>query len=172
MTERQTDSRVLEESRQNMTDLLDLIAELSTHTQRLRAEVAALSFMTMVQASEATASPETVDRLGGERGVRTAVVMLYERVMADPELAPYFAGADMMRIRQRQVDMFLALFGIRDFRGKSLKIVHEPLHVTADHFRRLMDHVTAVLVYLGVPATEVAALVDRLRPFEKEIVHA
>lgn len=172
MTASSSSDQAMEESREAMGELMTLITELTEHTQRLRSELAVLSFMTMVQASNANSEPRAVRNLGGEAGVRTAVVMLYERVMADPVLSPFFSGVDMTRIRQRQVEMFLALFGVRDYRGKSLRIVHEPLRITQAAFDRLMGHIATVLRQLGLTDDEVAAFIEDLRPFEKEIVTA
>jgi len=161
--------RVIEESNQSMSDLIALVGELNKHTQRLRTEIATLSFMTLVQAADVNPD-ELYASIGGEDGIRTAVAMLYERVMSDPELAPYFSGTDMIRLRRRQVDMFLALFGVQPYSGRNLHTAHAGLHVTRAHFNRLLDHVALVLSHLGVSPSDVAAFVDRLRPFEIEIV--
>ena len=50
-------------------------------------------------------TPTLYDALGAEGGIRDAVDAFYARVVADPELAGYFAGIDMPRLRRHQVDM-------------------------------------------------------------------
>lgn len=166
-----SDSDVLADSRRSIRELSELASQIKQHQEMVKAELAALSFMTLVIASDAVGKRETFVKLGGESGIRLAVVMLYERVMSDSVLAPYFDGANMLTIRQRQVDMFLALFGVADYAGDSLAVVHQHLHVTSDAFARLMYHINAVLTYYGVPASEATVFVGRLRRFESEIVN-
>lgn len=161
--------KAITESHQAMVDLVGLVAELNQHTQRLRREIASLAFVTMVQATDVSGEAP-LRMLGGERGVRVAVAMLYERVMEDPALAGYFSGTDMVRVRRRQADMFLALFGVQSYRGRSLRLVHQHLHITHEHVERLLDHVAGVLRDLGVSRSDTAAFVDRLSRFEDEIV--
>src|SRR3954449_3972198 len=46
---------------------------------------------------QSAAMPSLYARLGGSEAVTVAVEQLYERLIADPELAPYFAGQDLDR---------------------------------------------------------------------------
>lgn len=146
-----------------------VVDELVKVTTNLRHEVDTLWFMTVLHATDAVASEATFRRLGGTGGIQSAVRLLYERVMADSQLAPYFTGADMAHIRQRQAEMFLALFGVEDYEGVNLGAIHSHLEVTPEDFDRLMTHVRSVLEDAQVPATEVNALVQRLQGFKGEI---
>ena len=51
------------------------------------------------------------ESLGAEVGIRTAVDQFYDRVVADPRLAAYFDGVDMIALRRHQVDMLSAATG-------------------------------------------------------------
>ncbi|KAL4436913.1 hypothetical protein ABPG75_004052 [Micractinium tetrahymenae] len=42
------------------------------------------------------------DQLGGHEAVEAAVGLFYDKLLADPELAPYFEGMDMRQQRRKQ----------------------------------------------------------------------
>ena len=110
--------------------------------------------------------------IGGVRVLRTAVTVLYQRVLADPVLAPWFAGVDLDQLRAHQhAFLTAALDGPNVFAGRPPDEAHAGLHVTGAAFDRLIDHLTGVLRDLGVaPATvaEAAARLEALRPLVVE----
>lgn len=163
-------AEALQESKDAISELSDLIEDLVEHNAAMRAELAALSFMTIVSAADSEGLDGGYERLGGARGVRQAVMMLYERVMGDPTLAPFFSGMDMLRIRQQQAAMFLAIFGVNDYMGRGLGHVHEHLGITHAHFDRLISHVEAVLKARGLNEDDIEIFTDRLYTFEDDIV--
>ncbi len=59
--------------------------------------------------AEPAAPTVDLERLGGEEGIARWVRRFYEKVAADPVLAPLFA--DLERARSRQHDYFVELFG-------------------------------------------------------------
>lgn len=159
----------LADANKTIVNLDKVVSDLVRVTTTLRHEVDTLWFMTVLHATDAVASEATFRRMGGSGGIQTAVRLLYERVMADTELAPYFRGADMDHVRRRQADMFLALFGIEDYEGVNLGAIHAHLDITRQDFNRLLGHVRSVLEDARVPAPEVNALIQRLQSFEEEI---
>ena len=51
------------------------------------------------------------EALGAEIGIRKAVDEFYARVVADPELQPFFVDVDLTTLRRHQVDMLSAATG-------------------------------------------------------------
>ncbi len=51
------------------------------------------------------------DRVGGEQGVRNLVRSFYDRVLRDPELAPFFEDASIDRLYSMQYEFFAAALG-------------------------------------------------------------
>lgn len=91
------------------------------------------------------------DAIGGSFGVRAAVTELYERVSADPEVAPMFAGADMPNLRRHMVDiMTVVLGGPSRYHGRDLHEAHASLAITDAQFDRVRDHVLGTFGDLGV----------------------
>lgn len=91
------------------------------------------------------------ETLGRDDGIRVAVDQFYERVLADPQLAPYFAGVDMPRLRRHQVQLLSTVTGgPAQYEGRELADAHRGLGITSAHFDRVIGHLGAVLEHLGV----------------------
>lgn len=107
------------------------------------------------------------ETLGGESGLRAVVEVFYSRVTADADLAPFFAGIDLDRLRAHQRSFLTsALGGPELFTGRPLEHAHAGLGISDAHFDRLVDHLASTLGDLGAdPAAvaEVRARVDALR---------
>nr|WP_307849410.1 hypothetical protein [Qaidamihabitans albus] len=48
------------------------------------------------------------EQIGGQEALATVVDDFYRRVLDDPELAGFFAGTNMARLKGRQVEFFAA----------------------------------------------------------------
>ena len=112
-------------------------------------------------------TPTLFQRLGGEVSIDVAVDRFYERLLADSELAPFFASVDMRRQRSHQkAFLAMALGGPRGYRGRSLGDAHRHLDINDRHFDLVAGHLAAVLEGLGVIQElidEVVRAVDGLR---------
>jgi len=119
--------------------------------------------MTLTQ----SATPTLYERLGGTGSLDVAVERFYDRLLADPELAHFFASVDMRRQRAHQkAFLSMALGGPRGYRGRNLAEAHAHLDINDHHVDLVAGHLVAVLVELGVPGElidEVVAAVDSLR---------
>ncbi|WP_395245786.1 group 1 truncated hemoglobin [Agromyces sp. MMS24-K17] len=117
--------------------------------------------------------PEMYDRLGGPDGVRTAVSVFYQRVVADPELSPWFEGIDLDRLQAHQRAFLAAAFGgPQVFSGRSLSQAHAGLEVTDAAFDRIVETLMTALDDLGVDQQAVVAVGERLEAVRGEIVTA
>lgn len=84
--------------------------------------------------------------LGGEEGIERLVGKFYERVLADPVLAPFFEHVPMERLKMMQKEFFSqALGGPFFYSGHSLREVHANRGITKEHLRRFVGHLTATL---------------------------
>jgi hemoglobin len=101
------------------------------------------------------ADPEAVslyDAIGGRPAVVAAVDVFYRRVLADPELSPFFPGGVGERHR-RYLATFLAeaLGGPRRYRGPDIAEAHRGLRISGAHFALVAGHLDGTLDELGVP---------------------
>lgn len=111
------------------------------------------------------------DRLGGVDAIRAAVDALYERILRDDDLAPYFAGVDLARVKRHQVLLLCSLLGGPEtYDGRPLDEAHHGLGVTSTDFDRVVAHVEAVLEAAGAPAGTIVAVTDVLAGAKADIV--
>ena len=110
------------------------------------------------------------DEIGGSEAVTAAVEQFYERVTADPELAPYFEGTDMARLKGHQ-RMFIAVAigGPEKYVGRSMGEAHARLNIVPAHFDLVVGHLVATLTALGVPAETIGTIGGALAPLKAEI---
>jgi hemoglobin len=107
------------------------------------------------------------EAIGGRPAVVAAVDVFYRRLLADPELAPFFPDGVGARHR-RYLATFLgeALGGPRRYRGPDIAAAHRGLSISDAHFDRTAGHLVAALDELGVPghlADRIVAIVAGLR---------
>jgi hemoglobin len=111
------------------------------------------------------------EAVGGEPGLAGVVEDLYVRILADPELGGFFAGADMPRLKGRQVEFFAAaLGGPQPYRGASMRDVHRGKGIGQEHFDLVAGHLVAALGEAGVPDGTVAQILVVIAPLASEIV--
>lgn len=90
--------------------------------------------------------------VGGGPAVKVVVDDFYQRVLADPQLADYFDGVDMPRLKRHQALLVgKVLGGPADYDGRSLREAHLGLGVTKDHFDLVVGHLAGALQDAGVP---------------------
>ena len=107
--------------------------------------------------------PSPYDRIGGEAGIEKLVGEFYERVLADPALAPFFHHGSMDRLRAMQKEFFSeALGGPLFFSGRSLRDVHAGRRISKEHLRLFVQHLMATVAALELDRTEIDALHARV----------
>ena len=113
------------------------------------------------------------DRLGQEVGIRTAVDDFYVRVVSDPQLAPFFEGIDLPRLRRHQTALLVQVTGGPvEYSGRELAAGHAGLGITPADFDRVVEHLVATLTSLGVSAEDIGEVGAALGAHRDEIVTA
>lgn len=109
-------------------------------------------------------------RVGGENAILAAATLFYDKVLADPDLAPFFAGLDMEhQVRKQVAFMAWAFGGPERYQYKPLDEAHAPLRargLSNHHFDRVAQHLTATLQELGIESeliSEAISLVEGVR---------
>ena len=113
----------------------------------------------------------TYELIGGEPALVAVVDDFYERVLSDPQLAPFFAGANMPRLKGRQVEFFAAaLGGPSVYRGGAMRQVHAGRGIGQADFDKVAFHLAGALAAAGVPAEISAQIAATVTPLADEIV--
>lgn len=111
------------------------------------------------------------EAIGGEPALVAVVDDFYERVLADPQLAGFFAGANMPKLKGRQVEFFAAALGGPDFyQGPSMRQAHAGRGISQADFDQVAFHLTNSLASAGVPADTINQIRAAITPLAAEIV--
>ncbi len=113
------------------------------------------------------------DALGGDEPLTAAVERLYDKIIRDPELAPFFEGVVLAR-HTVHFRAFLrgALGGPDTYRGPAIDRAHAHLGLTDHHFDLVAGHLVAVLGELEVPADVADGLLGAVAPLRGIVVSA
>lgn len=113
------------------------------------------------------------EAVGGRDAVVAAVEEFYQRVLGDPQVAPYFANTTLPRLMGHQRAFIGMVLGGPDaYAGRSMSAAHESLQVTNAAFDRVVQHLVETLRSLGVGETVVQRVVAGVAPVRAEIVTA
>jgi hemoglobin len=111
------------------------------------------------------------ESIGGGSALAAVVDDFYVRVLADPQLAGFFAGANMQKLKGRQVEFFAAALGGPDFyQGASMRQAHAGRGISQADFDRVAFHLAAALAAAGVPAATIALIAAAITPLADDIV--
>jgi hemoglobin len=113
------------------------------------------------------------EQIGGTEALEIVVDDFYGRVLADEELAAFFTGTNMSRLKGKQVEFFAAaLGGPEPYTGAPMRQVHQGRGIGMHHFQLVAGHLTQSLYAAGVPATTVQQIIGAIAPLSDEIVTA
>jgi hemoglobin len=119
----------------------------------------------------ATAETSIYDAIGGEDALVAVVDDFYDRVLADADLAPYFAGTRMPALKGKQVEFFAAaLGGPQVYQGQSMRQAHTGRGISQAAFDKVASHLTNSLTAAGVPDDLVSQIIGAVAPLADDIV--
>jgi len=112
------------------------------------------------------------ERIGGIPAIKATVDLFYEKVLADPDLKPFFAKTNLAWLKARQNAFFIqALGGPALYKGKDMKAAHEKLSIAQADFDRVAGHLVASLAELKVPKSLIDEVVGAVAPLAEQIVN-
>jgi hemoglobin len=110
------------------------------------------------------------DKIGGHEALELVVEDFYVRVLADDQLASFFTGTNMSRLKSKQVEFFAAaLGGPEPYTGASMKQVHQGRGITMHHFSLVAGHLGEALTAAGVPSRTVTDILMAIAPLASDI---
>jgi hemoglobin len=119
----------------------------------------------------AAAEASIYEAIGGEPALVAVVDDFYERVLSDAELASFFAGANMRKLKGRQVEFFAAALGGPSlYQGASMRQVHAGRGISQADFDRVAVHLAGSLADAGVPQEMITEIAAAIIPLADEIV--
>lgn len=110
------------------------------------------------------------DRIGGHEAIEVVVDDFYSRVLADEQLAGFFAGTNINRLKGKQAEFLAAaLGGPQPYTGVSMKQAHKGRGITMHHFNLVAAHLSDSLTAAGVPDETVAEILAVVAPLAGDI---
>ncbi len=111
------------------------------------------------------------ERIGGENAVRAAVVKMYDKILSDESLAPFFENINVNKLRLSQIEFITCAFGGNSrYNGASLRAAHKNAvqsgGLTDIHFNLVAMHLKSAMQELGVAddlIAEALAIVETTR---------
>jgi hemoglobin len=112
-------------------------------------------------------------QIGGAEALETVVDDFYDRVLGDAELAGFFSGTNLARLKGKQVEFFsAALGGPAPYSGPSMREVHQGRGIAMHHFNLVAMHLSNTLEGAGIPAQIVEQILAAIAPLADDIVTA
>jgi len=110
------------------------------------------------------------NKIGGHEAIEAVVEDFYVRVLADDQLASFFTGTNMSRLKGKQVEFFAAaLGGPEPYMGAPMKQVHQGRGITMHHFSLVAGHLGNALTAAGVPSQTVTEILMGIAPLAADI---
>jgi hemoglobin len=111
------------------------------------------------------------DRLGGREGIRTVVDTFYDRLDSDPEIGPFFDGADMEKLRRIQTDFLCeAAGGPETYDADPVRTAHLDIPFEPRHIQRAIEHLEQSLDNHEVPNEDAELVVSAIADFEDDLL--
>jgi hemoglobin len=113
------------------------------------------------------------ERLGGQEGIRAVVDDFYDRLLADEDLGPFFADADMERLRRTQTDFLCeAAGGPETYDAESVREAHLHVPFTTEHIQRAIELLQRSLDDFDVPEEDAQQVVQAIAQYEADLLAA
>lgn len=111
------------------------------------------------------------EAIGGEPALVAVVDDFYGRLLSDGQLAAFFTGVNMPKLKGRQVEFFAAALGGPDlYQGASMRQVHAGRGISQADFDRVAFHLAGALADAGVPPEIITEISAAILPLSGDIV--
>lgn len=111
------------------------------------------------------------DRLGGRDGIRAVVDDFYDRLVADPDLGPFFDDADLDGLRETQtVFLCAAAGGPETYDATPVREAHIDVPFTPAHIQRAVDLLYESLDEFDVDGDDADAVVEAVAAYEEDLL--
>ncbi len=107
----------------------------------------------------------------GSRITSGTAETLYDRVLADPQLAPFFTGVDVDKLREHMADVLGVMTGGPNiYKGRDLKAAHAPYPISMDDFNRVAAHLAASLSEMGIDQADITLVMTEVAKSAPDVV--
>ena len=98
--------------------------------------------------------------------------ILYDTLLEDPSLAPFFANVDMDLLRDHMADFIGSLTGgPAIYEGKTMDVAHQPYDITSQHYQNVATHLHDALLQAGISEEDTELVMTEVRQLQPSIVN-
>ncbi len=110
------------------------------------------------------------ERIGGESTISLIVDKLYQEIIADDELAPFFAHTSHEKLRSMQHQFICAaLGGPQTYGGRSLAEAHKGRGISRHHIQRFIEHLVSAMRGVNLNADDIHTIQARINFYADEV---
>lgn len=111
------------------------------------------------------------ERIGGAEAVAGMVDGFYSKVIANPNLRPYFDHAVLDSLKHMQVELFSsALDGPVCNKGRPLAHAHHGLGITRQHFQFFIEHLFETLADYPLSEQDRYEIISRINTYADDVI--
>lgn len=129
----------------------------------------------MIRSAVKQRAPPLLHLIGGHEQVATVVDNLYRKILADPRLAPFFAGIDMARQRSHMLRYLVAALDIDPFDAELLRRAHRRQVMASglgdEEFDRIKALITETLSETNLGTEIVAEVGDIIESMRNDVLN-
>ncbi|WCL49685.1 group I truncated hemoglobin [Leptospira sp. GIMC2001] len=107
----------------------------------------------------------------GETNIQKVVGMFYSRVLLDKDLFPYFSDANIIDLKEHQVQFLSFCTGGPEYRGRSLESAHSGLEIKEEHFMKVGQHLVVALKAYKVSEDIIAEIMKIVISVKDQVVN-
>lgn len=120
--------------------------------------------------NQADEQPTLYQRIGGHMAVASLIDRFYTNVVNDRELAPFFNGVSLDKLRHMQTEFFTAaLGGPVHYTGRPIQHAHHGLGITRRQFQAFVEHLFETLAAFPLSDEDRYAIIARINTFVDDI---
>ena len=111
------------------------------------------------------------ERIGGSEAIAGMVASFYSKVIADPNLRPYFDHAVLDKLKHMQIEFFsAALDGPIRYTGRLVANAHHGLGVTRQHFQFFVEHLFETLADYPLSEQDRYEIISRINTYADDVI--
>jgi len=111
------------------------------------------------------------DRIGGEPTIEKMVTAFYQRVLADPLLAPFFENTSIEKLGKMQIAFFrIALGGGEPDKMPSLYASHRGRGIKSVHLSRFTELLVETLKEVGIDEADAQKVYERIATYSNDVL--
>ncbi len=113
---------------------------------------------------------EILEKIGGPTVIKRLVESFYERIFADPELAPFFRDTDPKTLKKMQQTSFEVALGEPCSQLRStIYRVHAGRGIERHHLSRFTEHLIETLNEIGISDRDADQVVQKIAMYANEV---